>query len=189
MKNFTVYIHEFPNGKKYVGITCLSVDERWKEGKGYKNQPVYNAINKYGWNNIKHKILFTHLSKCDAETIERKLIKELYTNIHENGYNVEDGGYHKGTVSKEIRDKISASCKGKKHRCHKRSSSKYRKPVICIETGETFSCAKEAQENMKIDAHNIKRCCQKQKYYKTAGGYHWKYADKGVTLWQVSVVR
>ena len=54
-----VYIHIFPNGKRYVGLTMRDVNKRWgKNGTAYKRQKVvYNAILKY-WkviNYIYHK--------------------------------------------------------------------------------------------------------------------------------------
>ena len=58
-------MHIFPNGKKYIGITCKSPNERWEGGTGYsaKTQPVmYNAIQKYGWENIEHKIFYQGLT-------------------------------------------------------------------------------------------------------------------------------
>ena len=64
-----VYKHTFPNGKVYIGITSKKKpNQRWESGIGYsKNQIVmYNAIQKYGWDNIKHEILFENLSKDDA---------------------------------------------------------------------------------------------------------------------------
>lgn len=33
---YKVYKHTFPNGKKYIGITKLTVENRWRSGKGYK---------------------------------------------------------------------------------------------------------------------------------------------------------
>ena len=56
-KTWSVYVHVFPNGKRYVGITGRPVKERWKNGSGYHGQVVENAIKKYGWDNIKHEIL------------------------------------------------------------------------------------------------------------------------------------
>ena len=59
---WTVYVHIVPKeisdydyDKYYVGITSKTVEFRWKkDGYGYINQPFYNAIQKYGWNNIEH---------------------------------------------------------------------------------------------------------------------------------------
>lgn len=36
-ENYTVYIHNFPNGKSYVGITGQLPEKRWKNGWGYKH--------------------------------------------------------------------------------------------------------------------------------------------------------
>lgn len=45
---YTVYFHTFPNGKRYIGITKQEPKRRWRDGKGYEGQAVYNAILKYG---------------------------------------------------------------------------------------------------------------------------------------------
>ena len=89
-KNYCVYEHIFPNGKKYIGITC-DVEKRWRNGKGYEIQPkIARAINKYGWENVTHNIIIDGISKEQAETLERYLIAELKTIDH--GYNTSTGG-------------------------------------------------------------------------------------------------
>lgn len=92
-KEFIVYKHTTPNNKVYIGITSQQVDKRWgKNGKGYKKQLFYRAILKYGWNNIKHEILFTHLSKEEAFQKEIDLIAEYKANNVNYGYNISNGG-------------------------------------------------------------------------------------------------
>lgn len=69
---YTVYRHVCPNNKIYVGITKLSVKARWgKNGALYKRQYFYRAIQKYGWDNIKHEIMFENLTKEEAEAKEK----------------------------------------------------------------------------------------------------------------------
>lgn len=89
-KFYCVYEHVFPSGKKYIGITC-DVKKRWKNGRGYESQTkISNAINKYGWDNIKHNIIVDGLSKEQAERLEEYLIAEFDT--INNGYNSTIGG-------------------------------------------------------------------------------------------------
>lgn len=112
-KPYTVYQHTFPNGKKYIGITCQPVLKRWAGGLGYKQCPkMYKAILKYGWENVEHAVLYEGIEKAEAEAIERYLI--AYFNTIENGYNIDHGGNTQGTHSIETRRKISAGNKGKK---------------------------------------------------------------------------
>lgn len=42
MGTYTVYKHTSPNGKVYIGITKLSVERRWQEGKNYKTSSHFN---------------------------------------------------------------------------------------------------------------------------------------------------
>lgn len=96
MNNWKVYIHKFPNKKVYIGITDRPVKTRWGvNGCGYNQQPVmWNAIQKYGWDNIEHIILFDNLSQEEASKKEKELIKEYNSQIHNgHGYNIQDGGF------------------------------------------------------------------------------------------------
>lgn len=47
-REYSVYMHRFPNGKVYIGITKYPVKHRWARGEGYSHQPVYKAIKKMG---------------------------------------------------------------------------------------------------------------------------------------------
>lgn len=121
-KKYIVYVHIFPNNKKYFGITSKKPNARWENGSGYseKRQPViYNAIQKYGWENIEHKILYTDLTFEEANLKEIELIAKYKTNCRrygdDYGYNMTDGG--DGTkghfVSEEQRKKMSKKMMGR----------------------------------------------------------------------------
>ena len=98
---YTVYKHTSPSGKVYIGVTSLRPEERWGGGAKYvKNKHFNRAIKKYGWDNIKHEILFDGLSKEDAFKIEIELIKEYRSSEREFGYNLGTGGEHGPTGSK-----------------------------------------------------------------------------------------
>lgn len=69
-KKFCVYKHTNRiNGKVYIGITSQKVQERWgSQGQKYKGSTYfYHAIQKYGWDNFDHEILFTNLTQAEAE--------------------------------------------------------------------------------------------------------------------------
>lgn len=110
MKEFIVYMHENKiNHKKYIGITCQKPTQRWRGGKGYKIGIFKKAIDKYGWNNFNHIILYEHLTKEDACLKEQELIKQYNTMDINYGYNLCEGGnltfgYHH---TKEAKEKMS----------------------------------------------------------------------------------
>lgn len=112
-KCWTVYMHTAPNNKKYIGITSRKPEKRWNSGKGYKGNPhFWNAICRYGWNEITHNILYTNLTKEEAEQKEIELIAFYKSDIREFGYNIEHGGKCVGMMSQETKDKLSKHRKG-----------------------------------------------------------------------------
>lgn len=111
MNNYIVYKHTTPSGKVYIGITSMKPTKRWKNGKGYELCTAFNrAILKYGWNNIKHEILFTGLNKDKACEKEQALIAEYDSTNPECGYNLTSGGEHY-EPNEEWRAKLSESNK------------------------------------------------------------------------------
>lgn len=112
---YSLYVHITPNNKFYIGITKQKPVKRWLNGKGYQRQSYfYNAILKYGWKNIQHIILYSNLTKEDAENKEILLIKLLKSNNRKYGYNIENGG-HINKVSNETKIKIRNKNIGKHH--------------------------------------------------------------------------
>ena len=94
MNDYTVYAHIVPNGKLYIGITHLKPEYRYgKNGNGYCGCTLFwRAIQKYGWDNIKHIIIFENLSKEIACLFEQFLINKYHTNDANYGYNNSLGG-------------------------------------------------------------------------------------------------
>ena len=115
-RNYTIYMHICPNGKKYVGMTSQKPPtKRFQNGKGYKNCILFNeAILEYKWINIEHKILFNNLTKEEAENKEIELIKKYKTQNYKYGYNIQEGGCcHKHEDS--TKRKIGSHFKGEKN--------------------------------------------------------------------------
>lgn len=91
--NYTVYYHEFPDGRRYVGQTCKPMKERWgKNGNGYKgNVLMYDEILRVGWDNVKHVIYKTGLNALQALVEEDVLIKKFGTTEPSRGFNRMNG--------------------------------------------------------------------------------------------------
>lgn len=111
--DYCVYMHTFPNGKRYIGITCNTPQRRWQKGYGYARQKlIYNAICKYGWDNIVHEVIAEGLSLEDANSMEQKLIAKYKTTNKQYGYNIEVGGKACGHLTDEHKNKISIANSG-----------------------------------------------------------------------------
>lgn len=150
------------------------VEDRWKkDGYGYHHQQfIWNAICKYGWENVRHKVIVCETPE-EMWEMEKKLIKEYDTTNPEHGYNISTGGEksafgncltedtrrklsesHKGRhFTEEHKRKLSESCKGK-HNCseetrHKMSESAKNRPPISDETRRKMS------ENKKGEKHPL----------------------------------
>ena len=110
-----VYKHIVPNKKAYIGVTGQKKPElRWGiEGNHYKNNIEFmKDIKLYGWNNIKHLILYSDLSKEDAERIEIILISKFRTYDSRFGYNRTFGGnISKGNILESTRNKMRQNYK------------------------------------------------------------------------------
>lgn len=127
--NYKVYVHITPNNKRYIGITIRKPERRWNNGKGYeKNKCFYNTILKYGWNNIKHEVLFEGLTKKQAESKEIELIAFYKSNTKKFGYNVDNGGNCVGSHSEKTRLKIGLISAGRKHT--EESKEKIRQAIL-----------------------------------------------------------
>lgn len=171
--HYTVYKHISPSNKIYIGITSKKPELRWRKGNGYyNNKHFYNAIQKYGWDNIKHEILFDGLSKGEAEQKEIELIDYYNSTNPLFGYNHDNGGHcsitateetkkkiskgNKGkVVSKETREKISRSTKGKRLGEHR--SKEAREKIRQANLGKVLS-EKQKKKIRENSGKNIKVC-------------------------------
>ena len=197
-----VYVHiNKINGKRYVGITSKAKPEhRWNSGRGYgENTHFRGAIQKYGWDNFIHIVLFDNLTELEAKTKECELIAEWDTCNPLYGYNMTIGGdgatgYHpsaetraklsmarrKENLSPETLARRSAGLRGRKfseeHKA-KIGAANSRAIFMLSSDGSViceFDSMKQAEDVMGISHSHISSCCGGKR--KTAGGYAWKYA-------------
>ena len=194
-KCYRVYMHVCSNGKKYIGITKQAPEKRWKKGDGYRTQTHFkNAIKKYGWNNIKHYVLFEGLTQKEAYAKEIEFIKKYKTNDYKFGYNVSAGGegVNGVIISEKHKEILRKALKGNKHakgykhtkeECEKMRLAKLGKPniklskrVLCLETNIEYPSIAEAKRKTKIS--HIDQVCRGERNYagKLNGKkLHWKY--------------
>jgi group I intron endonuclease len=93
---FSIYlITNKVNGKHYVGLTRLTIAERFRAHTSKANCRsrllLPAAIYKYGVTNFTIDLIQTADSECDAQTLERSFIQE-YGSFVPNGYNMTRGG-------------------------------------------------------------------------------------------------
>lgn len=181
---YLVYKHTTPSKKVYIGITSRTAHERWREGEGYKGSYFYNAVKKYGWDNIQHEILFENLTQEEAIAKENELITKYDSINRDKGYNVVPGGglgikgykftdeqvkrlseSHKGVWTEKQQQAAMARrgkpspCKGKKQ--SRESIEKMRRSLI--EHYKTNKVSEETREKLR----------------KANGGEnHWNYGRK-----------
>ena len=93
--NYSVYQHVTPDGMYYFGQTN-NIKRRWSNnGARYKGTALYPYIEKYGWDNIQHIVLFKDQTRENALWIEDFLI----TTAQEDGVCINKK--RSGLVSKE----------------------------------------------------------------------------------------
>lgn len=197
------------NGKCYVGITSQDVRIRWNRGWGYRYCPhFWKAIQKYGWDNFEHEILYVGLTKEEAEELEVSLIAEYRSADCNFGYNASLGGNAVGKHSdatkkklgsvrrgchhtEESKRKMSESHRGKslseehiqklkkaQYGCKHHRARSVYQYTLSGEFVAVYGCISDAARKTGIPNQNIVKCCQGRRSY--AGGYVWKYTE-GVT--------
>lgn len=152
-KIYCVYKHTSPSGKVYIGITCQKPERRWgKNGERYKSKAksgdtyFWKAIQKYGWENIKHEIIASKLTREAACMLEQELIKKYNSFNSKFGYNLTLGG-ESNIPTEETRKKLSLS--RRKRKLSKQTKEKIRAAhlgkIVSIETRMKQSMLKKGK--------------------------------------------
>lgn len=151
-------------------------EQRWQGGiSGYKGQVFENAIKKYGWENIKHDILYSNLTKEEASLKEKELISEYKTTESKYGYNISSGGISDKSFSEYTKQQMSIN-----HADVSGNKNPRARKVICLETNEIFETIKDAAEKYNVDRSCISDCCTGK--HKTCKELHFQYYDNGKVL-------
>lgn len=206
MNNWKVYCYTSPSGKKYVGVTGRSLDDRaGKEGRCYitEGYTFGKAIKKYGWENFTREILEDNLTEKDAKFLESYYI-ELFDS-YKNGYNETRGGdgnqkadyeliiqlWNEGKNIQEIKNQTGYGKRALKAAFDaaningidriKRQAGQYHITKIYQYNLEgvylcEYNSISEAEKENNISHANIVACLKGRR--NTAGGYRWSYDKK-----------
>lgn len=184
-KNYCVYVHTSPSGKKYVGQTCQKPEDRWgnngikylSKRKGIYQHPAFaNAILKYGWENFDHEIVASNLTKEESNSFEVLLIEKLNTMNPQYGYNCTSGGSN-GRPSEETKKRQSESHKGANHHMYgSHLSEETKKKISDAHKGKVVS---EATRN-KIGEANRGRIHSEETLKKMSASHKGKKLSKKI---------
>ena len=170
---YIVYQHKNKiNGKVYIGITSQKPEQRWgSQGCNYKSSPhFYSAIQKYGWDNFEHNILFTGLTKEQACLKEQELIKEYNLINRKFGYNSTSGG-DIFVMNEETKQKISQAMMGNQNNLGHPCSEEKKKKIRDAQKGRKFTeehkqKLSEAAKNRHVPCSEKKKQILKEKSHK-----------------------
>ena len=91
----TLYCLNFPNGKKYFGVSLKLKKRlnkhRYLAEKNLRTWPLYQAIRKYGWSSVRIEVIHEGDS-VEILKKEQEYIENYHTTDRSFGYNVSVGG-------------------------------------------------------------------------------------------------
>ena len=161
MKTYCIYKHTLPNQKVYIGQTC-DISHRWRASSYVGNSFFYNAIQKYGWENITHEILENNLTLDEANEREKYYIALYQATNSKYGYNLRiggDGGGPMGVKTEKFKERY-------------KKVYQYNLEGEYIAEWDNLTLAAEGcGAANKITG--ISQCCNGKR--KTAYGFQWRY--------------
>ena len=124
--NYSVYQHVTPDGMYYFGQTN-NIKRRWSNnGAKYKKTSLQPYIEKYGWENIQHIVLFKDQTRENALWIEDFLITTaredgVCINKNRSGFVSREEGYQR-----EYREQNKEQIKEQQKQYYERNKDKIR---------------------------------------------------------------
>lgn len=171
------------NGKFYIGQTIGNVRQRWAAHSNPNNSNLIGkAIAKYGKRNFDLSIVETIYDQNKDSLLDKlNMLEKSYIQswncLAPNGYNILIGG--KNAAKPEyVKLKISNTLKGQPSRKsnlgkkfseeHKRKmseSSKWSRPVICLENQQIYQSITHAAKELKIPRTSLSQSLRKTGIY------------------------
>ena len=147
------------NSKRYVGQS-IDIKRRFSQHRRKPPNQMLEDFERHGVDAFKFEIL----EECAANELDKK--ETAYMNELKPEYNIRTEGHG---ISDEAREKMRKFQTGKK-----RPDISHQ--VKCVETGEVFESITAAAKWCNVHFSNLVALLKGKG--RTAGGYHWIYADE-----------
>lgn len=155
-----LYMLTFPSGKRYIGITRKSAEQRFAahfyQRRNRPHRPLARAIEKYGRDSVIVETLATAdwdvLPALEIEAIER------FGTKYPGGYNLTDGGEVPTGLTADTRRRMGEKKRGKTYRLGMKHTPEARARMSaarigrCFHTPETIEKLRESMTGNKYGA-------------------------------------
>ena len=142
-KTYNVYKLTSPSNKVYIGCTYQDPKDRWDCGRKYHhNKELTDDIQRFGWEQFEHDVLYSNLTEEEAFDLERDLI-HIHKSCHpEYGYNKTHGGKTNPGIIRDdsYRKRLSERTTGENHHFYgKHLSNDHRQKISESNKGHIVS--------------------------------------------------
>jgi len=167
----TIYKLTFPNKKVYIGQTVQKFCNRMSQHKrnAYKackdsNLLLYNAIRKYGWENIKKEIILQTMDLKNLTALEIEYQQKYKSCSRVRGYNI--------YVGRKIPEYVN-------------NNSKLCRAIVCYDINyniiKTYNSAIEAENIDGFSSNAIRNCLRGKNL--THKNFIWRYQNNSEGLY------
>ena len=168
-----LYSINFPNGRRYIGMTTAAPEKRFKEHRWLLRSgrapdlPLYRAMKSFGVENVAFQVLAVANSREYLATIEKNAIR-LFDTRSPNGYNLTDGGdgapmgnlYNLGKKrSAETRAAMSRAKRGLKMNLTAEQRAERRERLLGNKHSLGIKHSDTTREKMSIAARGVMKKC------------------------------
>lgn len=137
------------NGKLYIGITKLTIEQRFKNHIKQTLNPKYPlhfSLVKYGIENFKIESLYCSADRAYIANLEQPTIELFKTHISQHGYNVATGGIG-GDLGELVNQKISEAALNMDPKIR---AEKSRKQSKMMKNNKLFEGHKHSKETKEV---------------------------------------
>jgi group I intron endonuclease len=185
--------------KEYIGQTSqddfqIRLNGHISDVNNGRKRHLYNAVRRHGWDQFQIEILYNFPREGNwEERLDELEIQEIAQRgtLAPGGYNNETGGNRNKVLHEDTKELMSSVRSGERHAMFGKHHTDEAKELLKeanrkvvqqwsrdgTELLRTFGSVDEASGGNGALAVNIGRVCNGKEGRKTAGGFHWKFAQ------------